>query len=705
MMILWKEWRQQRWLFVLGCLAGITVPIFDGVASLRHTETFRSDAGSAVVLSCGGLFAIILAIATTHYDTRKGVDDFWQSRPLKAWKLFTTKFLLAAIVLCAAFMFTLSLDFATHLERNSSAAFAWLAFCYTYPIALLLFSVAMLFVVLLRDSAKAVLLAIWAALLVYFLPLLVPWLGWMNLFEQMEVTRRKSVLQFLIWSLSSAWRQPGAKIFRPVGIPVSVYRLSCWQALWQIVTSPEYLQYLLFLVVAIAASVACVVLSIIAFRRKWRWQPGQKTIAWTVGLSAAFIFCVSMSQAGHNLQLVKIHNGREIVSKISFWVQAENEYNWTGEALGDDEVRRQPHRPEAVCCVQGDLMFRVSTGYQAGKDQKRLDWDTPVKQHFFLDIYRFPYTREGFHLSETRFFATPPIARNRAQYILGCFVRGDRLYVVYRPISPDDKKPATDADVDPIRLLVADVSNPNEPRRISDEEIARPNIWGGGSVACYGRYCYVSDFSELLVLSLANHDKPEIVATVTLPQLGLNAPKLKYFPARQMQIAQGKLICLSASGAQVVMFDLAEPTKPQPIYYGEFEMPRYTYDGKWVGAVAYANGILYVTTQSGIYLYELTPGENGMLRGQMVGRRKATPIERMAGRRTLTRLIVRGNLLIEAANSFGVLVYDVSEPARPRRLFHGETPNYTSDIGIWDGLTYAVNYGTQLIFLDVPNGK
>jgi len=61
--------------------------------------------------------------------------------------------------------------------------------------------------------------------------------------------------------------------------------------------------------------------------------------------------------------------------------------------------------------------------------------------------------------------------------------------------------------------------------------------------------------------------------------------------------------------------------------------------------------------------------------------------------------------LVEGAWGFGVLVYDVSNPARPKRAFHAQCSSFISDIGIWDGSLYMQGYGYELVFLDIPKAN
>ncbi|HPS56253.1 MAG TPA: ABC-2 transporter permease [Sedimentisphaerales bacterium] len=187
MKILWKEWHQQKWLIIAGLLAGITLPIFEWFHNRQdNSPNNTTETGSIAILACGVLFAIILSAASTHCDLKKGTDNFWQSKPLTAHKLFITKFLTAAILLLLAFLFVQSIDFITNSRRDSFPILARTALTLTYPIALIMFSLTMFLMAIIRDTAKTVLLAIWAALLIYFLPLLTNTLQWLNIFEVMK---------------------------------------------------------------------------------------------------------------------------------------------------------------------------------------------------------------------------------------------------------------------------------------------------------------------------------------------------------------------------------------------------------------------------------------------------------------------------------------------------------------------------------------
>lgn len=729
MKILWKEWHQQRWLFLFGCLAGITLPIFEMFGNAKYRSTSPTGMGGAAVMVCGALFAIILAVATTYNDSKKGLDNFWQSKPLHIWKLFAVKFILGAVVLSTSFLFVMSLDFWSEYKLHQQIdQTAWTGFCYTYPIALFLFAATMFLLVVLRDSAKTVLLAIWLALLIYFLPLLIGSLGWLNIFEQLDGSnRRYSLLQYIIWrcSLPENFEAVGM-VQRPPGIPVSYYSISWTKLLWQILSSPGYLQYLFFLGVAIAGSVGGVVLTVIAFKHNWRWRPGQKTIAWTLGLSAAFIFGVAMLQVGHNLEPIKEWNGKKIVDPAIFdWSYMPASFVKEGIPEGQLVTWQKmyfDHYHDAVC-VKDDLMFRVSCGYQWMKNKKPPKYEDEVIRHFVVQIYRFPYwdnsditVSEGmkqlpdFVAGAMRLFSTEPVRRYGNQSALGCFVKDSYLYTAYRP-QKNKENGRLDINNMPIYFATIDISNPEKPTLVENIEIKSTTNFTRG-FANYGDYCYLSDGAQLVIISVAQTGSPEIVRQIPYVVGGGKCGTVKNekddysfdlgddpgFPSRSFSVIGDKLLCNSYT--RIAILDLVEPTKPKVIYDESLVKQQFS-ENERIQATAYRDNYIYISTNNGLYIRKLAKQADGTFASELVGKRIATPIERLAGRQPL-ELLFHKDYLVEASGGFGLIVYDVSDPSHPKRVYHAATRDRANDVGIWNDLIYIQNHGFKVHFFDIP---
>jgi len=705
MRILWKEWRQQRWLFWMGCVLGLIFPVLEGLGGLHYNRGFYTNSGNGVVLGFGALFAIILAVATTHSDVKRGICDFWQSKPVSPTWLFGVKFLAASIVLLIIFLLAESLDFVTqyqHYQRFDK--FAWSAFCYTFPIAMVMFSVTMFITILTRDSAKSVLIAIWIALLVYFLPLLMGGLSWLNVFELMENDNKPTVVGDIIFPLLTG---------HPTRFPVTGYPYvggnvpgvakSLTATIWMIVSSHEYVPYLYFLAATAATSVGGVVLSIAAAKRRWLWQPGQKTIVWTLGLSAAFIFGLSMFQVGHNLKPAKTWNGRPIDPVVQFNTQAENTFDWLDPKTAGKMISgpARTHSGSARVCVDGDLMIVVGQ-VREPPTQDPDGHALPVRHDWFADIYRHPgIDGRTKHLSRVRFFSA--LQRSLAP-IVACFVRNNRLYIAYKLIVDEgEEHPKVSSPIlSALRLAVADISEPAHPKRIDHREIYRPASFGvqwQGGPSDYGNYCYVGLGDELLIISIADPDHPAMVRKIDKAHFGLKDPDS--IPNIELNVIGDKLVCVGND--RIMILGLADPEEPKKLLWLTF--PR---SDSWrdnIQTATYANNYLYVARLSGIAVYKLQSKPDGLLSSELVGQREATPLERLTGRYPY-QLVLDKDKLFEAAGPFGVLVYDVSNPARPNRVYHGGDGLDVTAVGTWNGLFYIANpVGSdrdRLMFLDVP---
>ncbi|GAG42652.1 unnamed protein product, partial [marine sediment metagenome] len=210
------------------------------------------------------------------------------------------------------------------------------------PLALMLFSLTMFLVVVLRDNAKAVLIAIWATLLVYFLPLLIGGLGWMSVFEQLEPNRG---------SIVTALSDSGSRVR-----VIHVDTLSQWLKYFFTIRYPwrQLLPYLLYLAVMVGGSAAFLSLSAKAMKNNWRWRPGQKILAWMLGLSAACIFILSIFHVGYNLVPVTTFQGRQIEPLMSFDTKAENTIDWAGPEADEMSFKLDYNWADGQLFVDGD---------------------------------------------------------------------------------------------------------------------------------------------------------------------------------------------------------------------------------------------------------------------------------------------------------------------------------------------------------------
>ena len=660
MKLLWKEWQQQKWIALCGLFAGVLFPAFDCLIQWNQRDIYiATEAGSYFLLFTGAAFAVILAIASMHHETRKGVDAFLLSKPVNLRCFYATKFILAACLLGVVFLGTISIDSITQLYslyRGRSSRWIGVSeisaiFHYTYPVALLLFAAGVFYMTVVRDTARAAFLAMWTALLLYFLPLVVAQLHWMSVFEQTE-NYQNSILSYL-FDLYPYRQDESFTVW---------LRDALWQYQWN-----HFWDYLSFLAVTLLGAIGFVGLSVKAERYHWRWRPQQKSIVWTMGVSAAAIFALALLQIGHNLKPAEEFNGKPLVNPVH--------YDWSEyiDPLEEKYFLSMRFRSEeSRLCVKDELMFQAVVGYQADDENNIHDREGIV--HFILQVNRFPYvqnpdsdTEDGLAsdllAGATRFFQTEPGADVWLQSIIGSYIREDRLYTAYRPRyirEPDaEDKYHYPGDLNPMYLVTFDISEPTRPTVLSNMEISRSNFIAptmGGT----DEFCYIDDGPQLIVISLKEPDNPQVIRRIDIDdeeafvteswQVSLEQEGRFWTPQRWLVVWQDRL--LYSDYRRIRIMDISDRLNPRTIC-DEALYGRYFHDD--IRAVYLKDDRLYTSTKNGIYIFELQPDNDGVYTSRLIGHRRATTLEKLASR-TPRELLLQGNYLIEQAGGFGILV-------------------------------------------------
>jgi hypothetical protein len=714
MMLLWKEWRQQRWVLLCGCLCGLIPPLFElcwGLLTGRGVPVV--DVGGPTVLWGGAFFAPILAIAATQADLGRDLPDFWQSRSVSPARLFLVKYAVAAAGLFVCFGVVVSPDLLTFHWHDGKLQFLPFgpvhAICLSLPLALMMLGLTVFLVVLTRDATKSMLLATWFGLLFCCLPFLLGGPAWINPVER--AVRAREAVQ--IWQLMSH-------------LPASLPPL---QKVGILLTGASGLDtpriHLAFLALTVGVSVCCLWLAMLAVRQRWVWRPGQKTLAWATGLSVAAIFAVSMRQVGQDMVPVTRHHGTLLRPEpANLRDVPRHVQDWAGKGFAAPTVV-MPEQ-EAVCYGAG-LMFRASVRFP---DSTR----KVIADDFCLSVYELPYDVQTGEITSSRISLTRfhrvsyPVEAgevNPRSLILGCFARADRLYIAYQDFHPEDgagsvlpkRRLAT------VRFLVVDVSDPAVPRRVREIDVGQRDDWGAfGCTADYGDVAYIGIGAHVPIISVAAPDEPRLVGDA-----GAGSPR--GMGRLSLVVAGDRLVGFDRS--TLVLLDLTDPVQPHLVFAGHLNdrLPERAYG---IDGVVGQGDMLYITTATGLYCAKLVPrdslgipwdefcrtsplvpdGNPCILVPQVIGWRPVTPLERLAGRPSSGRpsmawgrpnpLLLCHDKLIEAAGGFGVLVYDVSDPSRPRRIAHGDPGTFGSEIGIWDGLLCVQDTTGRLTFLDVP---
>jgi hypothetical protein len=669
MRILTKEFHQQKWVLLSGCLAGLAFPIME-YSLINRPGKHETNSGVIAVLFAGAFFGILLAAATTWHDARKGAGNFLLARPFNCSRIFITKVLLAAVSLLAVMLLVSSIDIATNLGRERGFSLIGLSIVsLTWPIALMLFALTMFLMVVTQDPAKSVLVAAWAGLLVYFLPVMLNGLQWLSFFWLMD-NMEKSLFSLF---------------------PESYSRLLGIRELASGRHISNVLPYLCFLGSMLLAAATFTWLAIKAMKNRWHWHPGQKTIVWTMGIASAVIFAQAMFQVGQNLQPLKEYSGKPIAPSASIESGQESD-----PIFQTDDFRF--------------LIRRIGHTFP----------DERVQSELVLYTFRFPWLADAspvpannaykaFQAGSLTICTQPPATKpdDMGLVPVGCVVKDNLLYTFYN--INDSNEPKWWQHPSSLHMAIIDVSDPARPVLRSDAVIGTTMHIRSGGFAASGDYCYINAGDRLIVVSLAIPDKPSVVAEVAYTDivkqlrdtLSTEGDRMYGLPLtwNTRLIVSGHLL-VAHNGYHVALFDIAEPERPRALLCQLQSRLLKTSGASPSWALAWNGDHCYIATGDGIFVFKLLKGHGDTYSLSYVGHRMTTPLERFVGRYP-NQLVVYDGYLVEAAGRFGLLVYDISDPAGPRRIYHASVPG-CNRVGTWRGLLYTQSWGNEMTFFSLP---
>ncbi len=276
MVLIWKEYRELRWFTATGLIFLLLFPVFEGLTRVRRGGYFITGMPADMVLGFGGLLAIIFAVAAACRDLHPGLQMFWQSRPVTLRRWLTTKYMVGLafvlITCCLPLLFQSVLEIrADYLDSLASGQPTnWLAelfyfrrfalgvlVCHTFTIVLI-YSMAFLIGCLVRRAAHAAILSIAAGALIYFLPVLLPPLGWLSVYVVMQTVADYRGFHF-------------------------------------------YAVYVPFAAAMLASSAVTLLTTIVAVHRNWRLNLDLRLMCWALGGVAVLLFATFGFQLRSNL--------------------------------------------------------------------------------------------------------------------------------------------------------------------------------------------------------------------------------------------------------------------------------------------------------------------------------------------------------------------------------------------------------------------
>jgi hypothetical protein len=277
--LFWKEWYEVRGFFVVALFVFLGLPLIGAAEDLVARQRFELSA-AMWVFALGGLLAVFIGVGTVVRDLNGKLEEFWRSRPVSVSRWLIVKYFTGLALVLAALAIPLLVEMAVNRKQDeigvgSSLILAWHPFFWAAA-----YSIAFALASLVRRGAHAAMLAISALLLLYFLPLVIP------------------PLRFL--SLSWVIDQSASPQVDHHGRILAIYHRIPWAP--SVLYRPGQLWFVAGMVALCAIALA---ISVIAVRRDWRVESGQKTMYWSIGGAILLVFCSAAFQVASNLSILQ----------------------------------------------------------------------------------------------------------------------------------------------------------------------------------------------------------------------------------------------------------------------------------------------------------------------------------------------------------------------------------------------------------------
>jgi len=606
MVLVWKEWREQQWFLYGGLATFLVFPLMEILYKLRKGYTVWTETPEWIVLSLGGLLAIIVGVGAACRDLTPRLQSFWQSRPVGLSRWLAVKYVVGLGIVLLVCLLPLLLQWWVEAHRpNRGGPYNWMPApagppghgfpqaligvvspflagvlaCHTFTIVLI-FSVAFFMGCLVRRAAQAAVLALAVALFVYFLPTLFPPLAGFGVFNVMEN---------IFWD-----RRPEA------------------------IDS----QYKGFVAAMLAGSGFALLLSNLALRRDWRLQVDKKVVIATLGVIFLVLGSVSAFQVGTNLtcaQSIEINppnrpaGSSRCVSRIV--------------TSGGRGVLVLNNRPPGYIPVDVSLTL---CGFDLSAAGTSLGDEIPLK------------AIEGYQ------------GIGRARGLGGAMVwsdtRPNRVYF----LSTTEKKTSYGTHRgDPVLMTVA-TDAPGDRAVIHRLDLSS---YGDGSQICgyRGRICFLCSESwdeppRIVVIDVSQPDAPRVAEVLDSPgRFGVRSKGNAYQADFEVTgVALPRIEGLSGQErldlALRLTLDWADPP------------------------MAFSDGVLVAADGGGLSTFRLTGIEDDLAGFERVGRYRRSLLEEALMRQGYRVVLSKG--LAYVLDRHGLTVYDVRRPEYPRRVGH-----------------------------------
>jgi len=181
--LIWKEWRETRIYLWIGLGVFLGLPLIGGIeAAMRHMGPRFDIPVELFVIPLGGVLAIFVAVGETCRDFDGHIADFWRARPVGIIRWMLIKYLVGLVVVIVSCAMPLLVQYCLDRESGDLIVLIWFPFLWAA-----MYSIGFLAGCLLRRTAHAATLALGVMLLVWFLPIILRSLSWMNIWSVLDV--------------------------------------------------------------------------------------------------------------------------------------------------------------------------------------------------------------------------------------------------------------------------------------------------------------------------------------------------------------------------------------------------------------------------------------------------------------------------------------------------------------------------------------
>lgn len=261
--LLWKSRRDVQWIVVCTLYAILGPSCVEAISG-----SGVPDMAGDLAMLFGPMVAILLGVTLTCRDLGEPLVTFWSSRPISAARFVVAKFIVGLVALFMVTVLPTAVELGLRRDSWWLVDFTIRLLVVKFPVQLLVFACSFALGCVVRRAVPAALLSCAAGLLIYFGPILVHGLGFLD-----------------------PWQWTSSRMESTSGEGLSLFK------------NPRFLLFLGAQAALIIGLMAC---SIVLVRRHTKREAGHRTIAWVLSLVGLSLFWGIGRDLGTTLPLQRL---------------------------------------------------------------------------------------------------------------------------------------------------------------------------------------------------------------------------------------------------------------------------------------------------------------------------------------------------------------------------------------------------------------